>query len=235
MLRLAVVDDDSATRQLLCSYLEQYRQECGEPIKVTEFTDGDELVEAYRSQFDLILLDVEMKFLDGMSTARAIRQMDAEVIIIFITNMAQYAIQGYEVDALDYVLKPVSYFALTQRINRAIQKMHRREKRYFTISVRGGTVKLETGDIYYVESFKHQLTYHTRSGDFVASGTIQQAEETLPSGGFFRSGKSYLVNLDHVDGVRGGFAVIHGDQLPISRAKKTAFLEALADHVSGVK
>lgn len=235
MLRLAVVDDDSATRQLLCSYLEQYRQEYGEPVKVTEFTDGDELVEAYRSQFDLILLDVEMKFLDGMSTARAIRQMDAEVIIIFITNMAQYAIQGYEVDALDYVLKPVSYFALTQRINRAIQKMHRREKQYFTISVRGGTVKLEAGDIYYVESFKHQLTYHTRSGDFVANDTIQQAEETLPSDRFFRSGKSYLVNLDHVDGVRGGFAVVHGEQLPISRAKKTAFLEALADHVSGVK
>ncbi len=75
-------------------------------------------------------MDVEMKFMDGMSAAEEIRKMDTEVVIIFITNMAQYAIRGYAVDALDYVLKPVSYFAFSQRLNRAIGRMKKRDKDY---------------------------------------------------------------------------------------------------------
>ena len=101
MLRFALADDDPKDRETLRAYLEQYRQESGEALEVTVYTDGDELVEQYKSQFDLILLDVQMQFLDGMAAAQEIRRVDREVIIIFITNMAQYAIQGYAVDALD--------------------------------------------------------------------------------------------------------------------------------------
>ncbi|WP_368735807.1 LytR/AlgR family response regulator transcription factor, partial [Thomasclavelia ramosa] len=92
-----------------------------------------------------------MKFMDGMSAAEKIRKMDTEVVIIFITNMPQYAIQGYRVDALDYVLKPVSYFAFTQRIDRALTRLKKREKKYLTIAVKGGMMKLDLSEICYVE------------------------------------------------------------------------------------
>ena len=87
-----------------------FSKENGEVFNITVYSDGDQIVHKYKSQFDIILMDVEMKFMDGMSAAEEIRKVDTEVVIIFITNMAQYAIRGYAVDALDYVLKPVSYF-----------------------------------------------------------------------------------------------------------------------------
>ena len=235
MIRIAVADDDRECTTQLCQYIEDFSRESGYNCDVTVYHDGDELVERYKAQFDIILLDVEMPFLNGMTAAEMIRRQDPEVIIIFITNMAQYAIRGYAVDALDYVLKPVNYFAFSQRLSRAIQRMDRRERTYLTIPVKGGAVKLAVRDIYYVESRGHQLIYHTRTGDHsAAGGTIQQAEEDLKDHGFFRSNKGYLVNLEHVDGVRDGCALVHGEQLIISRTRKSAFLEALTNYVSGL-
>ena len=233
MIRVAIVDDDRKDIQQLQAYLEQYRRESGEAMDITVFTDGDEIAEGYRPRFDLILMDVEMRFLDGMSAAREIRKTDPEVVIIFITNMAQYAIQGYEVDALDYVLKPVSYFAFSQRLGRAITRMKRRGARYLTIPVKGGARKLEASQIYYVESRDHELTFHTAVGDFNATLTMREAERSLSGLPFFRGNNSYLINLEHVDGVLDGCAVVRGDRLLISRGRRGPFLEALSDQVGG--
>lgn len=120
MIKIAIVEDEQLYAKQLHEYLRKYEKENGEAIEVTIYSDGDQIVEKYQSQYDIILMDIEMKFMDGMSAAEEIRKIDTEVVIIFITNMTQYAIRGYAVDALDYVLKPVSYFALSQRLNRAI-------------------------------------------------------------------------------------------------------------------
>ena len=125
MIRIALVEDDPAYAEQLTSYLREYEKESKERISVQTFSDGEDIVTEYRADYDIILMDVEMKFMDGMSAAEEIRKMDTEVVIIFITNMPQYAIQGYRVDALDYVLKPVSYFAFTQRIDRALARLMR--------------------------------------------------------------------------------------------------------------
>lgn len=141
MIKLAIVEDEAAYVEQLKEYLSQYEKEQKEVIEVTVYHDGDEIVRKYRSQFDIILMDVEMKFMDGMSAAEEIRKVDSEVVIIFITNMAQYAIKGYEVNALDYVLKPVSYFAFSQRLARAIGRMKNRSTKNIVISVKGGTMR----------------------------------------------------------------------------------------------
>ncbi len=127
MIKIAIVEDELAYAKQLQEFLLQYEKEMGESFHITTFSDGDEIVHKYKADFDIILMDVEMKFMDGMSAAEEIRKVDTEVVIIFITNMAQYAIKGYAVDALDYVLKPVSYFAFSQRLARAISRMKKRE------------------------------------------------------------------------------------------------------------
>ena len=116
MTRIAIVEDEAAVREQLAGYVQRYTRQYGTPFEVTEFADGMEILENYRPQFDIIFLDVEMKHLDGMETARRIRERDGGVLIVFITNMAQYAIRGYAVGALDYVLKPVPYFAFSQQL-----------------------------------------------------------------------------------------------------------------------
>jgi DNA-binding LytR/AlgR family response regulator len=234
MVKIAIVDDNASYRQTLQEYLKRYEQENGESMSVTVFGDGDEIVEGYRNVFDIILMDVEMRFMDGMEAAREIRRMDPEVVIIFITNMAQYAIRGYEVDALDYVLKPVSYFAFSQRLDRALTRRKRRTSTYITVPTKGGMRKIDASEIYFVESRDHDLTYHTASGDFHSGATMRQAEEQLETAHFFRGNNSYLINLEHIDGVEDGCALVHGEALKLSRPRKKAFLDALADYLSEV-
>ena len=110
---------------------------------------------------------------DGMSAAEEIRKIDTEVVIIFITNMAQYAIRGYAVDALDYVLKPVSYFAFSQRLNRAISRMKKRETKMIMVNIKGGTVRINIANIYYIESQGHTLILHTILGDYETTGVMK--------------------------------------------------------------
>lgn len=147
MIKIAIVEDEEMYAEQLKTYLHQYEKENGEVFDITYCADGDDIVHNYKSQYDIILMDVEMKFMDGMSAAEEIRKVDSEVVIIFITNMAQYAIRGYAVDALDYVLKPVSYFAFSQRLNRAISRMKKRTDKTIMVNIKGGTVRINLANI----------------------------------------------------------------------------------------
>lgn len=234
MISIAIVEDEDSCAKQMEEYLARYAEESGEVFETVRFCDGDEILENYRAQYDIILMDVQMKFMDGMTAAEEIRKVDPEVVIIFITNMAQYAIRGYAVDALDYVLKPVSYFAFSQRLERAIGRMKRRARRYMTIAIRGGARKLDISRILYVESQGHNLVFVTDGEEHTTTGTIREVEEKLESFGFFRCNKGCLVNLEHVDGVRDGCAIVGGYALPISRGRKNEFLAALTDYVGEV-
>src|SRR5690625_2406990 len=110
MIRIAVVEDEDHYREQLVEYLRRFEQDKRVNLEIETYSDGDGIVENYKGQFDIILLDVQMKFMDGMSAAEEIRKMDAEVVIIFITNMPQFAINGYAVDALDYIYIQLSIF-----------------------------------------------------------------------------------------------------------------------------
>src|SRR5699024_8015044 len=129
MIRIAIVEDEESYISILKEYVERYKEESGEQIEVTIYHDGDEIAAFYRAQFDIILMDIEMKFINGMTAAEEIRKVDTAVSIIFITNAPQYAIRGYEVGALDYILKPVSYFIFSQKFGRAVAKIKKRSSR----------------------------------------------------------------------------------------------------------
>ena len=134
LLRVAIVEDDDSYAETLQEYLNKYEQENEVRFQVVRYEDGADLVEKYHGDFDILIMDIELKFMDGMTAAQHIRKMDSNVIIIFVTNMPQFALKGYQVDALDYVLKPISYYAFSQRLERALERMERRsaKKLYHT-------------------------------------------------------------------------------------------------------
>lgn len=235
MINIAIVEDEERYAHTLQEYISKYEKESNEKFSVEVFTDGLFLLDTFKGQFDIILLDIEMKHIDGMTTAEKIREMDHEVVIIFITNMTQYAIRGYSVDALDYVLKPVAYFAFTQRLERAISRMKRREDRFLTIVFRGGARKIKIHDIYYIEVQDHDIIYHTANGDFTVSGSLINVESKLKDEGFFRCNKCYLINLNHVEGMKDGCAIVAGVPVTISRSKKRDFLEILSSYMRKTK
>ena len=232
-MRIAVVDDEAASAQKLQEYLYRYAKEYAQTIDVQCYQDGFAFINGFKGQFDVVLLDVSMPGMDGMETAKRIRRSDPDVVILFVTNMAQYAIKGYEVDALDYILKPISYFAFSQRLNRAISRVKSRTKHYLVVTTKNGTKKLDVTSIYYVESRGHTLVYHTATEDYTSSGTMKEIEEKLLPYHFFRCNKGYLVALQHVDGIENGCAMVNGEALLISRARKNEFMEALANCLGG--
>ena len=179
MIRVAIVEDDAEVQGVLQEYVRRYTRQYGTEFEVTLFADGVDILDDYRAVYDIIFLDVEMKHLDGMTTAERIRQMDAEVILIFITNMAQYAIRGYAVGALDYVLKPVPYFAFSQQLQKALGQLEKRERHYLAVAVDGGMRRLDAAEIYYLESEGHKVHFYTEKEDFVVPGTLKNYEEKL--------------------------------------------------------
>ena len=234
MLRIAVVEDDKTYAAQLKEYLVRYGTEKNQKISVALFQDGEDIVTDYSAEFDIILMDVEMTFMDGMTTAERIREKDNEVVIIFITNMPQYAIQGYKVDALDYVLKPISYFAFSQRIDRALTRVKKKEATYITVAQKGGKKKLNVDKICYVEVRDHDLIYHSTKGDIVTKSSMKEAEDTLGGTKFFRCNRCYLVNLEYVEDFRGNDVTVASDVIQVSRARKKAFMDALNDYMNEV-
>lgn len=234
MLRVAVVEDDKTYAAQLKEYFARYGTETNHKLSVTLFPDGEDIVTDYSAEFDIILMDVEMTFMDGMTAAEKIREKDNEVVIIFITNMPQYAIQGYKVDALDYVLKPISYFAFSQRIDRALTRVKKKEVNYIAVAQKGGRKKLNVDKICYVEVRDHDLIYHSTDGEVVTKGSMKEAEDALDETKFFRCNRCYLVNLEYVEDFRGNDVTVASDVIQVSRARKKAFLDALNNYMNEV-
>ncbi len=234
MIRIAIVEDDKNYAEVLKKYIVRYEEEAGQKFVVTVFEDGEDIALDYKAEYDIILMDVEMQFMDGMKAAEEIRKVDQEVVIIFITNMPQYAMKGYAVEALDYVLKPINYFAFSQRLNRALDRMDHRRKRYISINYKGGIQKLEVSSILYVEVQNHDLIYYTGNGTYVTRGTMREVEQELAEDGFFRCNKCYLVNLEHVSGCEKNYACVGSEKVQVSRARKKDLMDALNNYINEV-
>ena len=232
-MRIAIVEDEAQQREQLHTYIQQYAGETGQSFEVVLFSNGADLLKNYTPQYDIILLDIEMPGLNGMEAAGRLRSMDGDVVLMFVTNMAQYAINGYAVGALDFVLKPVNYYTFTVRLARAIRRARQRKNGQILLTLPDCVRRLDTQQIHYVEVQNRMLHYHTELGEFVLRGTMQSAEKELSRYHFVRCNHWYLVNLSHVAEVRRDMVVVAGAELEISRRNRTAFLTALTEYVGG--
>ena len=233
MIRVAVVEDDDSCARRIQAFLQRYGKEKNEELAVTRFADGCALVRDYRPVWHVLLLDIEMPKLDGMSAARQIREIDSDAVIIFITNMAKYAIKGYEVDALDFLLKPVNYFVLSIKLDKALLHLRSQSAQCLMLQEKDGLHKLPLSEICYIDVFKHRLQIHTLQGVHTAPGSLSEIENQLAGAHFARCNSGYLVNLRHITLVKADSVVVAGDELLISRRKKEEFLLAVTDYYGG--
>ena len=231
MIRIAVVDDDREELQELCELLQFTSLELQEPYTIETFYSGSEFLAQYRKQYELLCLDIDMPEKDGMAVAEEIRRRDSKVLIMFITHMAQMAIRGYEVQAVDFVLKPVNKYALLLKMQRIRKSLSQRKEAFFLVPDDGGVRKISSRELYYVEVSGHYLYYHAKSGVYKQKSPPRQIEEELTSLSFRKCNNCYLVNLRHVDEVKKDTVYVGGTQIFLSRSRKKEFLEAFADYV----
>ena len=233
-IRIGIVEDDPASAQLIVDYLKRYQSEFNQEFTVSLFDDGETLVERYKPTYDILLMDIEMARMNGLQAAKKIRERDDSVVIVFITAAPQYAISGYEVQALSYVLKPVPWFAFSQELKRSIDAVRRRNDDSMLVETGTNQMRVLLSDILYIESIRHTIIIHTFDGKLLITGTLKELETRLAEHDFFRSNSCYLVNLRHVTGVRDQDSVMsNGELLRISRPRKKAFMQALTDYMAG--
>ncbi len=232
MIHIAIVEDEIKFASLLREYIIRYEQEQGQEIKISSFTNGEDLLEEYQCQYDIILMDIQLTFMNGMTAAENIRKFDKDVIIMFITNMTQYAVKGYEVDALDYILKPVEYFAFSQKLEKAIARCKKEKEEYFMISTEDGVQKKRVTDILYIESQGHNVVYYMKKSHLSSRNSLKVLEMELKPYGFYRCSKGFLVNLRKVDGVKNNDCIIGEHRIPVSRIKRKEFMEQLMRYIN---
>lgn len=229
--KIAIVEDQKETRSIIRSFIQKYETEHKQIFSIVEYEDGNDIIANYRGDYDIIFLDIEMQHSNGMEIAEKIRLKDKSVIVIFITNMAQYAIKGYAVNALSFLLKPVPYFAFSQEFKRSIDKLDAREESYIVVSVESGIQKVLTNDIKYIESMKHTLILKTKQGNISMRGVMREMADRLAKYNFVRCNNSFLVNLNHVKAIQSDYVIVGNNELKMSRGRKKSFLEALSAYV----
>lgn len=228
MYSIAIVDDDGNDISLLKSAIERYFKENGGDYRIAEFHDGSELMAGYAPRYDIVFLDIDMKQLNGMAAAKRIRRTDDGTAIIFVTRMAKYAIKGYEVSALDFIVKPVDYFSFALKMKRALAYVETNRKKAVMLKMGADAEYVYETEIKYVETLSHYLIYHTVRGDFKLLGSLKSATEQLSPETFILCNRCYLVNMRYVTEVKDNIVFIGDEQLIISRYRRKEFMEALA-------
>lgn len=231
VLKIGVVEDDKLYMEQLQKLLMQFAQEEAQQFRILTYLDGLDITEEYPGDLDVIFMDIEMQHMDGISAGLKIRQMDPKVIIIFITNSLKYAVKGYQVEALDYLVKPVTYFSLSEILKKAMKRIEGHRECFLYVKGENGTLRLPAADIAYIESEGHNILYHTRQGIYRERNSIKNVEEQLDVQSFYRCNSGYLVNLAYVDRVDKKGVWVLEDVLQMSRPKKKPFMDALAAYI----
>ncbi len=234
MIKIAVVEDEEEYRRKIAGYIKKFSEDNELPIQVVEFKDGIDIVNNYKPLYDLIFLDIQMKNLDGIKAAEIIRKYDKDVIIIFITNMVQYALKGYEVNAYDFVPKPITYPAFEMKMNKLKRRFQAEKEHFLLFPFKSGLAKIAVEDVCYIEVSNHKLYCHMRDTvEKLTSGTLTELEEKLQADHFVRCSNSYLVNLKYVTRIEKDKIVVGKERIALSRSRKKEFLTELTKYVGG--
>ncbi len=232
--QIAIVEDQQEEVQRLTSYFDRYSQGKSISFQITHFESGIQFIARYRPIYDIVFMDIMMPGLNGMDTAKELRRKDSNVTLIFVTNMAQFAVKGYEVEAFDFVVKPVSYQNFVIKLDRVLNKLKNQQvDSYILLNLPDEKKRVSPSQIKYIEANGHKVIYHTTEGIYAVYGTMASAEKQLSPQAFSRCNSCYLVSLRFVSAVNGTTVTVDGEELQISRSRKKAFLEQLNVFLGG--
>ncbi|MGL5755869.1 MAG: LytR/AlgR family response regulator transcription factor [Paraclostridium sp.] len=235
MIRIAICEDEEETQCLIESYLHNILKNINIEYEIQKYNLGEELLEGNLKNIDILLLDIQMGQINGMDTARKIREVDNKMEIIFITSLIDYIQEGYEVRAYRYLLKPIQQEELEKHVLTCIKEIENKNS-YILIKNKSNTYKICSDEIKYIEVQKKDMLIHTINKSFDVRYSLEKIEKDLKLDKFVRCHKSFLVNLSYVENVKSNTAILEsGEEVPVSRYRykdvKEKFLKFLGDSI----
>lgn len=233
MISIAVIEDENVIRQDIIKYLKMYMEENDYSYQVKDFPSAESFFFSQVNSYDIILMDINLPGLNGYEAAKQLREKNNSSVIVFVTSLAQYAIKGYEVNALDFMIKPINYYSFSLKMRRAVNEIKRNIEETVVIKSKTQVNIIKIRDIYYVEVSSHTVIYHTKTGNYLTTGTMKKIEENLIPYHFALCNQCYLVNLRYVVSVEGMKVQVENDELSISRPKRKDFMHSLNEYIAG--
>lgn len=231
MLQLAVCDDEKVFRSDLRKILGTELELCGIDYHISEFASGEELIAGLKkADCQILFLDIEMKGIDGVEAARRLRETKRQMEIVFVTSYADFVFQGYEVRALNYILKPYEPEKIAAVLHTALEALDIEAEKYYVIDQRGGSIRVPLSSVKYISSDRRTVHAVTTEQEYTFYEKLSDLETELPDT-FVRIHNRYLVHLKYLEAVRQNTAVVDGEELPVSRSCKSGLSIAFAKYM----
>lgn len=234
MVRVAIVEDEEKAYNDLKGALDRFTAETGVEFFSTAFKDAVAFLDDYKGNYDIVFMDIQMPYLNGMRAAEKLREIDDKVILIFVTNLTQYAVNGYAVKAKDYILKPVQYNRFECMLRRVLSDEYIESPDDLFIKNGTSLYRFRLSAVRYIEIKDHSILYHMDDKDVSSWGTMKELESKLADKGFCRLDKSTIVNLRYVSEIEDDQVFLfNGEKFYISRPRKKEVKEAFAAYMEG--
>lgn len=226
-MKIALIEDEEIYSSYFKNLINQYESNNSLFIELDIFNTSITFLEKFKANYDIIFIDIELPDINGLELSKKIRKIDEEAIIIFITNLAQFAINGYEVNAYDYIVKPIKYERLEAILNKISTKVEKNAD-FFNIKTTSGYLKIRCKDVYYISVDDHLVYLHLKNKNYECWDSLKNIEKTLPKDFFVRISKSKIVNIFHIASIGNKTIILSNDlELTFSPLLKNQIMDAL--------
>ena len=228
MIRVAIVEDTEKWRTIVKSYLQTYGKEKGVDFLIETFDRGEALLSHGTEMFDLVFMDIDLPERNGIDTSKALRVENENTCLVFLTELPQFAVQGYEVNAFDFLIKPIGYDLFCVKLARILNHIDKSAVKTYMVKDGNEARRLRYSEILYFESQKHYIYFHLGDGSVIKTrATLMDIQDDFLGNGFSKINRSIIVNLSKIDGYGRDDIRIGNEKLPLSRIYRTSFLAEL--------
>lgn len=234
MWNIAIIEDEEAMSNQLVSYFAKFGKDYNESFSFAIFNNAETFLKNYKKEYSVVLMDINLPGMNGMECVKKLREIDDTVLVVFVTNLSQFAVDGYEVKAFDFVVKPISYYNFSLKIKRALSHLSSLNNYELIISTKDKKYFININQLIYIEIRNHTIIYHLVNEEIKGSGTLKSLYTNLKKHHFAFCNQCYLVNLAFVKGIDDGFLLINNEKIRIASSRKKSFMQELTAYIGEI-
>lgn len=234
MWNVAIIEDEEVMAKQLVSYFAKFGKENNESFTFSIFNNAEAFLQNYKKEYSVVLMDINLPGMNGMQCVKKLRELDENVLVVFVTNLSQFAVDGYEVKAFDFVVKPISYYNFSLKLKRALSHLSSLNNYELVVSTKDKKYFININQLVYIEIRNHTIIYHLVNEEIKGSGTLKSLYANLQKHHFAFCNSCYLVNLAFVKGIDDGFLLINNEKIRIASSRKKTFMQELTAYIGEI-